>query len=44
MKMMKQPAQVTAHAVETGAGQRDKTVFLVKFDEKVMKREKALTN
>ncbi|GLE04300.1 hypothetical protein PINS_up016061 [Pythium insidiosum] len=34
------PAQVTAHAVETGAGQRDKTVFLVKFDEVVIRRER----
>lgn len=37
------PAQVTAHTVEVGAGQRDKTVFLVKFDDKVMRRERALT-
>ena len=38
-----QPARVTAHAVEVGNGQRDKTVFLVKFDENVIKREKQLT-
>ncbi|TMW69523.1 hypothetical protein Poli38472_001679 [Pythium oligandrum] len=37
------PAQVTAHAVEAGNGQRDKTVFLVKFDEVVMRRERVLT-
>ncbi|GAB9473703.1 hypothetical protein Gpo141_00010851 [Globisporangium polare] len=37
------PAQVSAHAVEVGNGQRDKTVFLVKFDESVMRRERVLT-
>lgn len=36
-------AQVTAHTVEVGNGQRDKTVFLVKFAEHVMKRERNLT-
>lgn len=41
------PANVSAHAVEVGGGtsqqQRDKTVFLVKFDESVMRRERVLT-
>jgi trafficking protein particle complex subunit 5 len=36
------PAQVSAHTVEI-AGQRGKTVFLVKFDETVIKRERLLT-
>lgn len=38
------PAQVSAHTVEAANnGQRDKTVFLVKFDESVMRRERMLT-
>lgn len=37
------PARVTAHSVEVPNGQRDKTVFLVKFEPSVMKRERALT-
>ncbi|DAZ93279.1 TPA: hypothetical protein N0F65_010903 [Lagenidium giganteum] len=36
------PARVSAHSVEVGNNQRDKTVFLVKFDENVMKRERTL--
>ncbi|KAF1336515.1 Trafficking protein particle complex subunit, partial [Globisporangium splendens] len=37
-------ANVTAHTVEVGTpGQRDKTVFLIKFDERVMRRERVLT-
>lgn len=36
-------AEVTAHAVEVPGGQRDKTVFLVKFDESVIRRERVLT-
>ncbi|OQR86897.1 trafficking protein particle complex subunit [Achlya hypogyna] len=36
-------SQVEAHTVEVGNGQPDKTVFLVKFDDRVMKREKMLS-
>jgi len=36
-------AEVTAHTVEVPGGQRDKTVFLVKFDESVIRRERVLT-
>ncbi|OQS03360.1 trafficking protein particle complex subunit [Thraustotheca clavata] len=36
-------SQVEAHTVEMGNGLPDKTVFLVKFDERVMKREKLLS-
>jgi hypothetical protein len=34
-----QPAIVTAHNVPVGEGQRDKTVFLVKFAKEVLRRE-----
>ena len=36
-------ADVTAHTVEVPGGQRNKTVFLVKFEESVIQRERALT-
>ncbi|KDO16832.1 hypothetical protein SPRG_17682 [Saprolegnia parasitica CBS 223.65] len=36
-------SQVEAHTVDVGNGQPDKTVFLVKFDDRVMKREKMLS-
>lgn len=38
----KQPARVSAHNVEMEKGQRDKTVFLIKFDPEVMLREARL--
>ena len=37
-----QPARVSAHNVEMGKGQRDKTVFLIKFDPEVLLREARL--
>lgn len=37
-----QPAVVTAHHVAVGDGQRDKTVFLIKFHKDVLRREAAL--
>ena len=36
-------AEVTAHAVEVPGGQRNKTVFLVKFDDTMIRRELVLT-
>ncbi|CAM9495527.1 unnamed protein product [Ascophyllum nodosum] len=36
------PARVSAHNVEMGKGQRDKTVFLIKFDPEVLLREARL--
>ncbi len=35
------PATVTTHYVSMGDGQRDKTVFLVKFSRNVLRREAA---
>ncbi|TDH70359.1 hypothetical protein CCR75_009334 [Bremia lactucae] len=35
-------AEVTAHSVEVSSGQRAKTVFLVKFDENVIRRERVM--
>jgi len=37
-----QPARVSAHNVEMETGQRDKTVFLIKFDPEVLAREARL--
>lgn len=39
-----QPAGVTAHHVAVGDGQRDKTVFLIKFRQDVLRREAALSS
>lgn len=39
-----QPASVTAHHVTVGDGQRDKTVFLIKFRQDVLRREAALSS
>lgn len=36
------PARVSAHNVEMEEGQRDKTVFLIKFDPEVLQREARL--
>ncbi|CAM9319116.1 unnamed protein product [Pylaiella littoralis] len=36
------PARVSAHNVEMESGQRDKTVFLIKFDPEVLAREARL--
>jgi hypothetical protein len=33
---------VTAHHVSQGEGQRDKTVFLIKFSKDVLRREASL--
>lgn len=40
----RQPAGVTAHHVAVGDGQRDKTVFLIKFRQDVLRREAALSS
>lgn len=39
-----QPAGVTAHHVAVGDGQRDKTVFLIKFRQDVLRREAVLSS